>query len=137
MSTKSTTCFGKMSGQPLTEFSSKSDADAEVAYQNIYRQKDMVSYRCIKCGKWHLSPKERQTPSVPCDFCRGKSGNAKELYDSEEDALNRAEILLAEHGSHLRAYRCPHMSGWHLTSSGAAFPYTFSTRRFVIKRRGD
>ncbi|MDR0556708.1 MAG: hypothetical protein LBG43_02390 [Treponema sp.] len=52
----------------------------------------------FKSGYWHLSPKERQTPSKECIYCTDSNGKKKELYEAQEAALIRAEIIKKERG---------------------------------------
>ena len=86
MSLKSDTCVGKVSGKPLTEYDSEAEAreGAEHARQRYGRK--LLPYACDTCGKWHLSPAERQTPSRECPTCRGADGKPKESYRSEQEA---------------------------------------------------
>ena len=74
-------------------------------------------YQCRKCNKWHISPKNRQTPSEKCLYCRGSDGQEKDSYSTEEGAIRRTEIIRDQNGPSLRAYRCPLGNGWHLTKS--------------------
>ena len=105
MNMKSKTCFGK-TGKPVTEYRRAIDAQQEAAYISTSDRK-MVAYKCQKCSKWHLSPADRQTPSVYCEDC------GKKLYTTEQAARRRAEILRKEEGIQLTRYRCG--NGWHLT----------------------
>ena len=114
MSVKSTTCFNR-NGKPLTEYYTESDALDGADYANKIHRKNLTPYRCEKCGMWHLSPKNRQTPSRKCSTCKDRNGNFKDLYFSEEAAKNRADILYKEQGVTLTVYPCPHNDGWHLT----------------------
>ena len=112
---RSKTCTGAVSQQPLTEYDTFEDARHGAAYARHQHGSHMTPYPCDRCGKWHLTPSERRTPSHTCDWCRGSDGKAKEAYVTEEDAERRARILLTERGVRLRAYECEHGSGWHLT----------------------
>jgi hypothetical protein len=117
MGLTSETCVSKQSGNPLREYDSEGEA-MEGAEYALYKYGTKVApYQCRRCGGWHLSPKDRQTPSRPCDWCRGRDGRSKALYTSEQSALRRAAILRKEQGVHLRAYACPHSDGWHLTKT--------------------
>ncbi len=113
---KSPICVGKVSRQPLTEYDSEAAALEGVRHAPERHGTHNVAYRCQKCGGWHLSPVERQTPSVTCGVCCGQDGRPKATYASERDAERRAEILLRERGVVLRAYACEH-GGWHLTKT--------------------
>ena len=114
MSRKSDSCFSKRNGKPLTVYASKPEAQQSANYENQYGR-NLVPYQCRKCGEWHLSPKDRQTPSTKCRHCTGLAGKYKDLYESEADAGKRAAILRKEEGISLTVYKCPYEDGWHLT----------------------
>ncbi len=114
---KSATCFGKASGEPLTEYFLEYDAQAAAEYANQCYGHELVPYECSKCNKWHLSPKKRQTPSKKCNHCTGGDGHLKDSYESKNDAHTRADILLKEHSVNLNVYQCEYGNGWHLTKS--------------------
>ena len=44
-------------------------------------------------------------------------GKHKELYETEEAAKTRAEIIEEEQGIKLKVYKCPSQDGWHLTKN--------------------
>jgi len=115
MSGKSPICRGRKTGRPLTEYDSEQEALEGAEYARRRYGNEMVPYRCETCGKWHLSPADRRTPSYPCPYCRGADGKSKESYLTEEDARRRARILRREQSARLRVYPCPHGQGWHLT----------------------
>ena len=112
---KSKTCIGKTSGEPLTEYDSREAADEGAAYANKTYRSNLAPYQCDKCGKWHLSPKSRMTPSTTCPFCKGSNGQPKEAYHSRSDAKRRANISRKERGVSLQVYKCEHSDTWHLT----------------------
>ncbi|EGQ8177308.1 hypothetical protein DXJ84_15320 [Vibrio parahaemolyticus] len=114
---KSEMCFGKMSGQPLTEFYSEEDAQNAAQYSHENFGNNITPYKCTKCSLWHLSPRSRQTPSKKCHRCTGRDGLFKDSYRSKRDTRLRAEIIYLEHGISLRSYKCKYGSGWHLTKS--------------------
>ncbi|MFT4926116.1 MAG: hypothetical protein ACI8WB_002214 [Phenylobacterium sp.] len=114
---KSETCFGKASGEPLTEYYFEHDAQEAAEYSKEYYGNDLVPYHCDKCDKWHLSPKRRQTPSKKCDRCTAGDGHPKDSYNSKNDARTRADILFAENGINLKVYQCKYDNGWHLTKN--------------------
>jgi hypothetical protein len=114
---KSSTCFGKQTGQPLTEYDSESEAGDSADYARMMYEKDMEPYHCSVCDKWHLSPKDRKTPSSKCLYCVGGDGYAKALYRNKAEALQRAKIIHQEQGKKLFTYQCEHTDGWHLTKS--------------------
>ena len=115
MRRKSVTCFSKTTGKPVSEYDSKITAEKAADHANFQYGNDLIPYRCNKCGKWHLSPKNRQTPSTKCNKCTGSDGRRKALYDTEVTADNRASILLNEKGIDLKVYKCPYNHGWHLS----------------------
>ncbi|MBA5760945.1 hypothetical protein H2O73_01220 [Vibrio sp. 404] len=114
---KSETCFGKMYGQPLSEYYTEEDAQSAAEYSREHFGNDLTPYNCAKCGLWHLSPRYRQTPSKKCHCCTGRDGLSKDAYRSKREARQRADIIYLEHGISLRAYKCKYGSGWHLTKS--------------------
>ena len=114
---KSSTCFGKVSGAPLTEFSFEFEALAAAEYSNFTYGNELLPYLCHRCNKWHLSPKSRQTPTEICEFCTAADGSNKESYKTKYDAKTRAEIIRNERGINLTVYQCKHDNGWHLTKA--------------------
>lgn len=112
---KSETCFSKMSGHPLSEYYTEEDAKNAAEYSKENYDNDLTPYNCTKCGLWHLSPRNRLTPTKKCDRCTGRDGLHKDSYRSKREAQLRAEIIYEEHGISLRAYKCKYRSGWHLT----------------------
>ena len=79
---KSATCIGKKSGKPLTEYDSKQEALEGALHANSRYKQSLVPYHCSDCGSWHLSLKERQTPSEKCTHCTGRNGELKDSYRS-------------------------------------------------------
>lgn len=118
MSVKSETCFGKATGKPLSEYFSENEAQDAAMYVNEAHDCDMVPYNCKKCGMWHLSPRDRHTPSEKCSNCTDGDGKPKRIYRTREDAERRAEILKRERSVQLRVYECPYNNGYHLTKNG-------------------
>lgn len=109
MSRKSTTCSGRISGNPLTEYDTEELAEAGAEYANGRYGSDMVPYECSNCDKWHLSPRSRQTraeSSVWGCQCTDAQGNPKQAYASRSDAERRAQILNDECGVSLSVYAC-------------------------------
>ncbi|MCS0048981.1 MULTISPECIES: hypothetical protein [Vibrio diabolicus subgroup] len=115
MGRKSETCFSKKTGTPLTAFDNEIEAQQGADYANFQYGHDLAPYKCDKCGLWHLSPKDRHTPSKTCNYCTDRNGRPKELYRSQKDAVTRAKIILQESGIYLNAYECHQYIGWHLT----------------------
>ena len=117
MTLKSTTCFSKRTGKALTEYLNQNEAEEGAAYANITYGNKLSPYQCKNCNRWHLSPKDRQTPSIKCPECTDTYGYFKDLYESFEGAMKRASILYEERGISLEVYECPSYDGWHLTKS--------------------
>ena len=65
---KSPTCF-KKDGEPLSTYLSEYEANDGASHVRFQYGLDLSPYQCSKCGHWHLSPKERQTPSKECMYC--------------------------------------------------------------------
>jgi hypothetical protein len=116
---KSEICF-KKDGEPLSSYLSEDDAVGGADYVRTNFGNDLVPYKCSKCGYWHLSPKERHTPSKTC-ICPDSGGKPKELYATREDAERRAGIIAKEKGRRLKVYPCPYQAGWHLTKNLSGF----------------
>jgi hypothetical protein len=115
---KSPSCTSGKTGHPLTEYDSKTEAKSGARYANQnYSGNNLVPYKCDRCGFWHLTPTERQTPSETCSVCRGADGKQKEAYQSKDDAEQRATLLRKEQGVSLTVYKCEHGNGWHLTKN--------------------
>ena len=110
MPIKSTTCF-KKDGKPLSQYFSEYEARDGASHVKYKYGLDLAPYLCSKCGYWHLSPKERQTPSKECTYCTDSQGKRKELYETEEAAKTRAKIIEEEQGIKLKVYKCPEQDG--------------------------
>jgi hypothetical protein len=54
-----------------------------------------------------------------CEFCKGKDGKAKDIYETIQGAIDAAKFLEKERGVYLNPYKCPRGSGWHLTKNNA------------------
>lgn len=115
MNRKSTTCISKKTHQPLTEYKNEFDAQHSADYANLNYKRNLVPYQCKKCSKWHLGPKDRQTPSKKCSHCTDSLGCSKALYFTYAGAKRRADIIMQEEGKSLQVYECPNLQGWHLT----------------------
>ncbi len=115
MNSRSRTCYSQRNGKALMEYTSEQEAQEAADYANAKFRRSMAPYRCDHCGKWHLAPRNRQTPSRQCTACTDGMGTPKELYESEGAARKRAGIIRREKGVHLTVYRCPYNDGWHLT----------------------
>jgi len=112
---KSTTCYNTRNGQPLHTYFSEGEALDGADYVKKKYGSVQEPYHCEKCGQWHLSPKDRQTPSKACVCCMGSAGTLKDLYETKEAAQARAKIIERERGITLTIYKCPHQNGYHLT----------------------
>lgn len=116
-SMKSETCFGKVSGKPLTTYKLRREAKEATEFIRQKYKRDMSPYKCDTCGKWHLGVNSRKTPSKPCGECVDSAGKPKEAYKTKKDATTRAQIIEREMGRPLKVYKCPHGKGWHLTKN--------------------
>lgn len=112
---KSKSCYSKKTNEPLTEYFTEEDAQDGADYINSAFDNDLAPYKCSKCNKYHLSPKNRQTPSTTCNYCTDRYGSPKELYSLREYAERRANITYQERGLRLSFYQCEYSNGWHLT----------------------
>lgn len=122
MSFKSDKCIGKKSGKPLTCYETEEEAfDAIKDMEDRFKDSvPMCSYKCTKCGYYHLSPKNRHTESKLCS-CEDSNGKKKQLYNTKESAQRRANILKKEKNVELFVYPCPHGNGYHLTHKNPNF----------------
>ena len=108
MARDNTTC---RPGKVIKEYDSKNEAQRAATYAQRSFGTNLKPYNCNKCGNWHLLPLDRMTPSAECSFCN------KQLYRTQEEAQNRARIILKEKGVSLNIYKCKWSDGWHLTSN--------------------
>ncbi|MBR6200072.1 MAG: hypothetical protein IKQ61_07425 [Spirochaetales bacterium] len=109
----STICF-KKDGSSLKSYESEYEANQAVDYVKARYGNDQVAYHCSKCGYWHLSPIERQTPNHR-SFCYDSIGQLKQAYSTRESAEKRARIIFEEKGIKLNVYHCSECGEWHLT----------------------
>lgn len=114
MAAKSKTCNGS-TGHPLSEYSTSLEAQEAAEFLKSTHNKNLIPYQCDRCGLWHLSPTERQTPSSIQCKCRDRNGLPKALYETKEGARQRAKLSSREKGIQLTVYKCPHLQGFHLT----------------------
>lgn len=113
--TKSTTCFGRATGLPLTEYASQADAHEGAVHANARSGSEWLSpYLCSACGCWHLAPRHGRPSSMPC-ACTDSHGRSKALWTTWRDAQRTADILRSETGAQLAVYECELGLGWHLT----------------------
>jgi len=57
---------------------------------------------------------------MKCEYCRGKDGKEKDIYESFQLALDAVERIEKERGIYLSTYECPIKNGWHLTKKNAS-----------------
>jgi hypothetical protein len=54
-----------------------------------------------------------------CEYCKGKDGNPKDIYETFQSAVDTAKHIEESRGIFLSIYRCPQNNGWHLTKNNA------------------
>ena len=69
----------KKDGSPLKTYESEYEAQEAIEYVKRQYGNEQVSYKCSRCGYWHLSPKERQTPNHR-SYCLDSNGRTKQAY---------------------------------------------------------
>ncbi len=111
---KSRSCFRK-DGKPRSVYSSLVEAKRAANHEKSVRGVELVPYKCDDCGKYHICPKDRVTPSKTCPHCIDGNGKRKELYESREAACRRAAIIYKTRGTRLKVYPCDYKQGYHLT----------------------
>ncbi len=47
--------------------------------------------------------------------CKDSKGELKDLYDTQEDAEQQADLIMTHQMLRLKVYPCPSGNGWHLT----------------------
>jgi len=104
----------KKDGSPLKTYGSEYEAQEAIEYVKRQYGNEQVSYECSRCGYWHLSPKERQTPNHKSN-CLDSSGKFKQGYPTSEAAETRAKIIFDEKGTQLFVYHCNQCGEYHLT----------------------
>ena len=110
----SSTCYGKISGKPLTQYDCYYKAMCAAAYVSEEHGKEMDPYQCEQCGLWHLSPIDRNVSHS--SSCYGKiSGKALTQYDCYYKAMCAAAYVSEEHGKEMVSYKCERCQLWHLT----------------------
>lgn len=83
------------------------EANAQASVVLLMHRTQCNTYRCNKCGGWHLCPGDRK----PCKACNKMS------YKSDSAARKQAKAIHTSRGISLQTYKCPHGEGVHLTSS--------------------
>jgi hypothetical protein len=54
-----------------------------------------------------------------CEYCRGKDGKEKDIYETFQSAFDTAKFIEEDRDIYLNVYKCPHGNGWHLTKNNA------------------
>jgi hypothetical protein len=54
-----------------------------------------------------------------CNYCKGKDGKNKDVYETLEFAMDTIKHLEKERNIYLNPYSCPHGNGYHLTKNNA------------------
>ena len=80
----------------------------------VITKKEFYVYFCNDCKLYHISPKDRQTRSFKSQ-CLDSSGNPKQSYLTEKEAITRRDIILKEQGKKLFVYKCEQCNYFHLT----------------------
>lgn len=55
-----------------------------------------------------------------CDYCTGKDGKPKDIYENFQLAFDTAKFIEEDRGIYLNVYKCPHGNGWHLSKNNAS-----------------
>ncbi|MCL2763423.1 MAG: hypothetical protein FWD36_09515 [Treponema sp.] len=55
-----------------------------------------------------------------CDYCRGKDGKGKDIYESFQKAYDTTKFVEESRNIYLNVYKCPYGNGWHLTKNNAS-----------------
>jgi hypothetical protein len=55
-----------------------------------------------------------------CPYCTSGNGEKKDIYNSPEEAFQRAEYIKEIRGISLDVYRCEYGNGWHLTKNDSS-----------------
>lgn len=104
----------KKDGTPLKSYATEAEADEAIQYVKARYGNEQVKYKCLKCGFYHLSPKERQTANFLSN-CLDSNGTPKHAYQTRADAERRAEIIFQEKKIRLYVYHCDDCGYYHLT----------------------
>jgi hypothetical protein len=73
-------------------------------------KKKMPEYSIYDLEQLHLKK---------CEYCRGKDGESKDIYETLEYAMDTIKHLEKERTIYLNPYPCPHGNGYHLTKNNA------------------
>ena len=104
----------KKDGTSLKSYETEFEANQAIEYVKDMYGNDQIAYKCPTCNYWHLSPKERQTPSHR-SCCLDSNGKPKQVYPTYESAEMRAKIIYEERGEKLYVYYCAQCGEYHLT----------------------
>lgn len=112
---KSTTCFSRATGAPLSVYNTETEAQQSADYQ-LRNGRSLYAYRCERCGLWHLAPTASRINVLhKACRCEDSFGKSKDLYVSREDAEKARRKRESEGAGQLYIYECPHGRGYHLT----------------------
>lgn len=138
MSRRSSTCFGKATGRPLTDYDTFEQAEDGAAYVLQKFGTEMLSYMCSQCSMWHLAPpsstartQTQASPYLPTTSresrnCYGKvSGKVLKEYDTERDAKDGASYVLEKYGNQMVPYKCQDCRKWHLSPADRQTEHSF------------
>jgi hypothetical protein len=73
-------------------------------------KKKMLEYSIYDFEQLHLKK---------CEYCRGKDGQNKDVYETLEYAMDIIKHLEKERNVYLNPYPCPYGNGYHLTKNNA------------------
>lgn len=112
---KSTTCFSRATGAPLSVYTTEAEAQQSSNYQLRYGR-SFYAYRCDRCGLWHLAPTASRISVLhnACS-CADSFGDHKDLYLSYADAQKAKKKRESEGSCPLYIYPCETRCGYHLT----------------------
>ena len=104
----------KCHGKEINGFSTEEEAKSSCDYMKKQFKKDFYVYYCQDCKLYHVSPKDRQTRSFQSQ-CLDSSGNPKQSYLTEKEAITRKDIIFKEQKKKLFVYKCDKCNYFHLT----------------------
>ena len=112
---KSTTCFSKTTKNPLSVYTTETEAQQSADYQ-LRNGRSLYAYRCERCGLWHLAPTASRINVLhKACCCEDSFGKSKDLYASREDAEKARCKRESEGAGQLYIYEYPDGRGFHLT----------------------
>ena len=104
----------KCHGKEINGYTTEEEANSSCLYMINKFAKEFYVYFCNNCEMYHISPKDRQTRSFLSE-CIDSSGQPKQSYLTENEAIIRREIILKEKGVELFTYKCEKCGYYHLT----------------------